>query len=189
MKPNQTAVDRIIHYSILLWDIKLTLFQLRKTMLLMRNLNFTSPTFKDLTEVEMALKRRETEIQYSCNILLDPLLEHKDFGHKKLGHWSVSVGEIAQGYCEYREILAYDNDKAIEFGKEYILLLTDYEDNVLGKFYKGELIPFTIAQHFIDKIPPRKIRPKGLYEVLVQTIERAILTRSSKQFDNDQKTG
>lgn len=181
MKPDQKAIDRIVYYSILLRDIKITLLQLRKAMLMIRGLGLTIPSFEDLRNVEEQLLNRTNEVQHACRLLLEPLLGGIDFGHAKLNHWSLSMNDIKCGYCDLEEIIKYNNnDKPTMFGRKYILLLNDYKDSTLGKFYGGELIPYEKAVHFIVDIPQKKDKIKGLYDAMIHNIEIAMRFRQSK---------
>ena len=120
------------------------------------------------------------EVMQSCRLLLFPLLEGIDFGHNYLNHWALSMFDIKQGYCELEEILQYSNNKPKMFGRKYILLLEEYNDLTLGKFYGGELIPLERAIHFINDIPKKKDKSKGLYEAMVDNITLAMRYRTSK---------
>ena len=186
MKPNETAIDRVIRYSLFLRDVRLTLLQLRKTAFMIRRLDLPTIPFNNLLDVEASLKRTEIEINTKCKLLLEPILRGIDFGHNRLNQWWLSTPEIEKGYCELEQILKYDtNNKPIMFGKQYILLLYDYTDSTLGLFYRGELIPYTTAIHFINNIPKKKVKIDSLYKVLMQTIETAIKHRSIKYLKND----
>jgi hypothetical protein len=180
VKPDATAINRVVYYSILLRNIRITLLQLRKTMLLIRGLNITIPSFEDLRDVEQELIHRAEEIQHACRLLLQPLLSGINFGHEKLNHWALSMNDIKCGYCELEEIISYKNDKPETFGKKFILLLSDYEDSTLGKFYSGELIPLEKAIHFVDNIPEKEDKVKGLYDAMVESITTAMRYRQSK---------
>jgi hypothetical protein len=179
VKPDPTVIRKVVHYSVLLRNIRLTLLQLRRTMLMIRGLNTTIPNFEDLREVEAQLMRRADEIQSACKLMLQPLLDGKDFGHTRLNHWSLSMGDIKCGFCELEEILAYNDDRPIQFGRKYILLLNDYTDSTLGKFYAGELIPLEKAIHFIDSIPIKENRITGLYDAVIRSLEMAMRYRQS----------
>jgi hypothetical protein len=74
-------------------------------MILIRGLSVTIPSYTDLKEVEVELIRRSEEIQNSCKLLLFPLLDGIDFGHRYLNHWALSMSDIKCGYCELEEIL------------------------------------------------------------------------------------
>jgi len=174
VKPDITAINRVIYYSSLTRESRLTLFQLRKTIVALRQLNFSIPSFNDLKYVESELIRRMDEIQNASKLLLEPLLEGKDFGHKYLNIWTFSASEIEQGYCKYEEIKGYKNAKPYLYGQNYVLLLRDYEDPTLGLFYGGSLINFTIAEKFIDNIPVKPWPLKGLYSTISKTIEIAL---------------
>jgi len=185
VKPDKSVINRVIYYSILIRDIRVTLLQLRKAMIMIRGLRITVPSFSDLREVETELIRRQNEVMQSCMLLLSPLLEGIDFGHKYLNHWVVSMHDIKQGYCELEEIIAYKNDRPNIFGRKYILLFDDYEDSTLGKFYSGELVPLEKAIHFIDNILPKKDKSKGLYEAVAESINLASRFRTSKLLSNE----
>lgn len=180
MKPNPSVMNRIEYYSILSRNIKITLLQLRKTKLLIRGLNITIPSFNDLNDVESELMKRYQEIENATRLLIEPLLEGIDFGHRYLDHWSLSMYDIKCGYCELEEILQYNKNAPIRFGRKFIMLVSDYDDSTLGKFYSGELIPFQTAIHFIDKIPKREDKIKGLHDAVIKTIELAARHRAKK---------
>ena len=118
----------------------------------------------------------DTNPHFSYWILL-PLLEGKDFGHRSFNHWAVSMNEIRDGYCEFEEILGYSETKPM-FGRRYILLLRDYEDSTLGKFYGGELIPYSVATHFLSNIPKKEDKIKGLFDAVIYDIEMAMRYRN-----------
>jgi hypothetical protein len=174
VKPDITAINKVIYYSSLTRESKLTLFQLRKTMAALRGLNFSIPSFNDLQNVELELLRRLDEIQHASRLLLEPLLEGKDFGHKYLNNWIFATSEIEQGYCKYEEIKGYKNARPYLYGQNYILLLRDYEDSTLGLFYGGTLINYATAEHFIDAIPFKPWPAKGIYGTILKTIELAL---------------
>ena len=178
VKSDASAINRVIYYSVLLRDIKLTLLQLRFTKVAIRNLSLTVPSFNDLNNVESELRRREIEVQQSCKLLLQPILEGIDFGHDYLNHWAVSMIDIRRGYCELEEILRYSNSKPAHFGRRYILLLQDFKDPILGNFVSGNLIDITTAIHFIDRIPENKSRPRGLYDAIINNLNLAIRYRT-----------
>ena len=168
MKTDQSVINRIEYYSILLRDIRITLLQLRITKLMIRGLSMTVPSYSDLNNIESELMRRGEEVQNSCRLLLQPILEGIDFGHAYLNHWAISMIDIRRRYCELEEILQYNgNHIPKRFGRRFILLLDDYEDPDLGIFRSGELIAIATAVHFIDNIPPKKGKLKGLYEAIV----------------------
>lgn len=171
VKPDITVINRIIYYSNLLREARLALFQLRKTKVAIRGLAFTIPDFRNLYDVEMGLMRRIEEIKYASELLLKPLLEGKDFGHKYLNYWSFSITDVEQGYCEYEEILKYKDGKPNIYGNKYILLLRDYPDPTLGLHYGGTLMNFATASHFINDIPRVQTNTKGLYNAIISSIE------------------
>lgn len=185
MIPDKTVINRVIYYSIISRDIKITLLQLRKTMIMIRGLGLTVPSYKDLKDVELELMYRANEIENSCRILLSPLFENIDFGHKYLNHWSFSMNDIKEGFCRLEEIVQYKNGKPHIFGRKYILLLHDYIDESLGKFYAGELVSYEKAVHFIDNIPPQKDKVKGLYDAIRTSIDIAVRYRTSKPLSNE----
>lgn len=185
VKPNATAINRIVYYSVLLRDIKITLLQLRRTILMVRGLGVTVPSYTDLKDVEVELIRRAGEVQLACRLLFMPLLEGIDFGHEHLNHWAVSMQDIKRGYCELEEILKYKDDRPELFGRKFIMLLRDFSDPTLGTWYAGELIPFEKAVHFIDSIPENKEKLKGLYDAMVQGIGIAIKYRLSKVLSDE----
>jgi hypothetical protein len=175
VKPDASAIKRIVYYSTLLRDIRLTLLQLRRTKLLIRNLGVTVPSFEDLNDVEVNLLRRAEEVKQASRLLLEPILEGIDFGHKRLDFWCFSVEDIKNGHCKLEEILNYDaSGKPLMFGRRFILLLEDYSDETLGKFYAGELVPLEKAIHFIDKMPVKETKVHGLREAMLQNIEEAM---------------
>lgn len=173
VKPNATVMNRVIHYSILQRDIKVALLELRKTKLIIRGLGLLTPNFNDLNEIEMQLIRRSEEIQNACKILLLPLFDGIDFGHKYLNHWALSMPDIRKGFTELEEIIQYKDDKPIIFGRRYIILLYDYTDPTLGIFYSGELIGLEKAIHFVDNIPEQKDKVKGMYDAVLDSIHIA----------------
>jgi len=177
VKPDITVINRVIYYSNLTRKARLSLLQLRKAMIMIRGLNFTIPSYNDLQSVEIELMRRLLEIQNASRLLLEPLLEGKDFGHKYFNQWTFSIPEIEQGFCALEEIKGYKDAKPYMYGYKYILLLRDYEDQTLGKFYGGSLIPLTIANNFIDNIPQKKLASKGLYNALINSFEMALRAR------------
>lgn len=170
MKPNQTSINRVIYYSILIRNIKLTLLQLRYTKVLMRGLDIMNLNFNDLNENELKLIHNMDELQNACRLLLFPIFDGIDFGHKYLDHWAIPMNDIKNGYCELEEILQYKEGRPLIFGRKYILLLYDYSDSTLGKFYGGELIELNKAIHFIDNIPLQKDKVKGLYDAILTNI-------------------
>jgi hypothetical protein len=178
VKPDSTVIERVIYYSILVRDIRITLLQLRKTKIMMRGLGIMNLNFNDLTENELKLIHHDEEIQNACKQLLLPLFEGIDFGHKYLNHWVIPMSDIKQGYCELEEILQYKSNRPLLFGRKFVLLLGDYTDPTLGKFYSGELIELSKAIHFIDKIPPKKDKVKGLYDAIRNSITLASRQRS-----------
>jgi hypothetical protein len=182
VKPEATAISRIEYYSILLRNIKVTLLQLRTTKLLIRGLGFNNPNFSDLDDVEMRLMCRHDEVQNACRLLLEPRFEGINFGHNRLNHWSLSMEDIKCGYCKLEEVIQYDKyGKPTKFGKKFILLLNEYVDPTLGKFYSGELIPIEKAIHFIDDIPEKKDKVKGLYDAVINSATIAARYRATKQ--------
>ena len=181
MKPNQTVIERVIYYSILIRNIRITLLQIRKTMLMIRGLNIQNLTINDLKENESVLLHSIEEIQTACKQMLVPIFEGIDFGHTYLNHWAIPMSNIKNGYCELEEILQYKEDKPLIFGRRYILLLYDYIDPSLGKFYGGELIELSKAIHFIDNIPQQPDRVKGLYDAIINSLMLATRTRTSNQ--------
>jgi hypothetical protein len=185
VKPNQTAINRIVYYSILQRDLRVTLLQLRKAMIMLRGLAFTIPSFNDLRAVELELISRSEEVQNNCKLLLLPILGNIDFGHKYLNHWAISMNDIKNGYCELEEIIQYKHGRPLIFGRKYILLLYDYQDSTLGKFYGGEIIELAKAIHFIDNIPPQKDKVKGLYDAILNSIELAMRYRTSNTLSHD----
>lgn len=187
MEPDPTVINRVIHYSILLRNIRLTLLELRKTMILIRGLSFTVPSYKDLKQVEEQLQNRAEEVQRACKSLLLPLFEGIDFGHDYLNHWAFSMNDIKYGYCELEEILNYGSDnKPKMFGRKYILLLRDYKDQNLGIFKAGTLINWVTASHFLNDIPEQPSKVKGLYDAIVSSMLMATNYRISKNlFKNE----
>lgn len=181
VKTDKTVVSRLIYLSTLLWKIKLTLLQLRRTMLMIRDLNLMVPNYKDLIEVEMQLIRRQDEIQNSCRLLLSPILMNIDFGHQKLNHWALSTNDIKRGYCELEEILTYNTKgNPVIFGRKYILLLVDHKDPILGEFVAGELLPLVNALAILDNIPEKKSVATGLYNAVLGSMQIALNYRTSK---------
>ena len=181
MKPSPTVMHRLEYYSILSRNIKITLLQLRKTKLLIRGLSLTIPSFNDLNDIELELIRRHEEIENASKLLIKPLLEGIDFGNERLDFWTLSMNDIKCGYCELEEILQYDErGRPTKFGKRFIMLISDYNDPILGKFYSGELIPFQTAIHFIDNIPKKKDKLKGLHDAVIRTIELAARHRAKR---------
>lgn len=185
VKPNATVIGRIVYYSILLKNIKITLLQLRRAMLMLRGLSITIPNYKDLKEVETQLMYRANEIQFACMILLKPIFKGIDFGHNTLNHWAISMSDIKRGYCQLEEILQYDGDKPKRFGRKFIVLLEDFNDGTLGKWYAGELIEWEKAQHFIDLIPEKVTTLKGLYEAVINHTLTAMNYRLSKRLSDE----
>jgi hypothetical protein len=179
MKPDATVINRVIYYSILIRDIKLTLLELRKTKLLMRGLAIQNLNFNDLTENELKLINNMWEVEKSCRLLLEPLFEGINFGHKYLNHWSLSMSDIRKGFAELEEIKQFKDSRPLIFGRKYILLLYDYTDKSLGKFYAGEVIELEKAIHFIDDIPERKDKVKGLYDAILNSIQLASRYRNT----------
>ena len=189
VKPDATVAERIKTLSILIVRFRITLLQLRKTMLLIRELSLTIPSYKDLQDVETELMSRCTEIEHSLRILMEPILQNIDFGHNRLNHWGVSTEDIRLGYCKLEEVIAYDiYDKPIRFGRKFIVLLNDFTDPTLGKFYSGELIPWSVASNFIDDIPESKGKMKGLYDAVIGSIELASRYRAKKHLLHDKET-
>ncbi len=185
MKPDKTVINRVIYYSNLIRESRLALFQLRKTMLAIRGLKFTIPSFNDLKDVEIELIRRIEEINNSSRLLLEPLFEGIDFGHKFLNNWTLSTTEIEQGYCELEEIKQYNNGRPYIYGRKYILLLRDYTDATFGTFYAGELIEFVKADHFISNIPIIKDTKRGLYNAIIGSIKLALRSNVHKSITNE----
>ncbi len=185
MKPDKTVINRVIYYSNLTRESKLALFQLRKTMLAIRGLKFTIPSFNDLKDVEIELMRRIEEINMSSKLLLEPLFEGIDFGHKLLNNWTLATTEIEQGYCELEEILQYNMGRPYMYGRRFILLLRDYVDPTLGKFYAGELIELVKASHFILNIPVIKDTKRGLYNAIIGSIELALRKNIHKSITDE----
>lgn len=185
VKPDISVIERIIYYSTLTREARLTLFQLRKTIVAIRGLKFTVPNYTDLNDVEIQLIRRIAEIQNSSRLLLEPLLEGKDFGHKYLNNWIISISEIEQGFCAFEEIKGYKDAKPYLYGNKYILLLRDYVDKSIGKFYGGSLISLTTAEHFINDIPKLEVPTKGLYNAVIKSIELALRQNISKPLSNE----
>lgn len=171
VKPNQNVIDRVIYYSILRRDIRVSLFQLRKAIIMIRGLRITIVSSPEMRDTEMELIRAVDSLENSCRLLLEPLFEGINFGHKYFNHWSIPMHDIHKGYCELEEIIQYKEDKPVIFGRKYILLLYDYTDSTLGKFYGGELIELSKAIHFIDNIPEKKDKLKGLYDAITSSIE------------------
>lgn len=172
---------RVEYYSILSRNIKITLLQLRKTKLLIRGLSLTVPSFNDLNDIELELMRRHEEIENASKLLIKPLLEGIDFGNEHLDFWTLSMYAIKCGYCELEEILQYDErSRPTKFGRKFIMLISDYNDSILGKFYSGELIPLQTAIHFIDKIPKKEDKIKGLHDAVIQTIDLAARHRAKR---------
>jgi hypothetical protein len=155
-------------------------------MILIRGLGLTVPSYKDLIEVETELINRANEIQHSCMLLLTPLLEGIDFGHKYLDHWAIPMSDIKNGYCELEEIVQYKEGKPLLFGRKFILLLYDYEDESLGRFYGGELIELSKAIHFIDNIPQKKDKIRGLYDAIISSIQLASRYKISNKLFKDE---
>jgi hypothetical protein len=180
-----TIMTRVIYYSILHRDIKISLLQLRMTKLAIRNLRTTIPSFNDLNDVEIELMHRSDEIQQSCRLLLEPLFEGIDFGHKYFNHWTIPIRDIRQGYCELEEIKQFKDRRPLIFGRKYILLLYDYTDSSLGIYKAGRLIELSHAIHFIDSIPPRKDKVKGIYDAIVANFELASRYRTSNIMPNE----
>jgi len=178
VKPDASVVKRLEFYSILMRDIKITLLQLRKTKLMIRGLRISSLTYSDLDEVEMKLIHNLEEVNNSCKRLLHPLLGGFDFGHERLNHWGFSIADIKLGYCKLEEILEYNKNKPVRFGKRFILLLDDYKDPTFGSYAAGDLINIATASHFIDDIPPRKNVNKGLYQAIIQSMVMAMNYRN-----------
>lgn len=186
VKPDITVINRVIYYSTLLRDIRITLLQLRKTMIMIRGLGLTIPSFNDLNNIEVQLIRRMQEIEAICKQLLQPLFEGINFGHEYLNHWAIPMSDVEKGYCELEEILQFKDHRPILFGRKFILLLQDYEDTTLGKFYGGELIELSKAIHFIEKIPGKvNNKKKGLYDAIRDSIELALRYRTSKTLSNE----
>lgn len=180
VKSDASVINRVVYYSILLRNLRLSLLQLRFTKLAIRGLGVTVPSYKDLDTVESELMRREIEIQQSCRLLLEPLFNGIDFGHTYLNHWAVSMIDIRRGYCELEEILQYGaNNIPKRFGRKFVLLLDDYTDPTLGNFRSGDLIGIATAVHFIDKIPEKENKVKGLYDAIINNINLAIRYRKS----------
>jgi len=181
VKPSKTAMNRIIYYSILIRNIRLTLLQLRKTMLMIRGLSVSAPHFTDLRDVELNLIHNQLQIQQACKLLIEPLLNGIDFGHKHVDNWSVNMRDIKQGYTELEEIVRYGSKKQSQiYGRKFILLHENFTDSTLGIFYSGELIELQKAIHFIDKIIPKSDKQKGLYDAMVNTTAMAMRYRTSK---------
>lgn len=181
VKPNQTVIERVIYYSILIRNIRITLLQIRKTMLMVRGLDIQNLTINDLKENELVLLHAIDEIQAACKQMLSPIFENIDFGHDYTNHWAIPMNDIKNGYCELEEIIQFKEGKPIVFGRKYILLLYDYIDPTLGKFYGGELIPLHKAIHFIDNIPKQQDKVKGLYDAIINSLVLATRTRNSNQ--------
>lgn len=181
VKPDTTVMQRVVKLSLLLRSTRISLLQLRHTMLCIRGLSFSIPSYNDLCNVESELMYRELEIHNACRLLLEPIFMGIDFGHRKLGHWAVSIHDIKYGYSELEEILQYGIDnKPIRFGRKFILLFEDFEDKeTLGKFYSGELISMNVAQHFIATIPKKEDKINGLYDAVVKNFELAARYRQS----------
>lgn len=179
MKPDPTVISRVIYYSILIRDIKITLLKLRETKILMRGLRIQNLNFSDLNDNELKLIHNMEEVEHSCKLLLEPLFEGIDFGHKYLNHWSLAMSDIKKAYAELEEIKQFKDNRPLIFGRKYILLLFDYTDSTLGKFYAGEIIELSKAIHFVDDIPERLDKVKGLYDAMLNSTQLALRYRNT----------
>lgn len=177
VKPDSTVIDRVIYYSILQRDIKVSLFQLRQAILMIRGLRISSISSKtnELSTLEVELLRTKDELETVTRRLLEPLFEGINFGHAYFNHWTIPMRDLKRGYCELEEIVRYiqhtDKPDELVYGKKYIMLLHEYNNPTLGKFYAGELIELSKAIHFIDLIPEQKDKQKGLYDAITSSIE------------------
>ena len=148
---------------------------------MIRGLGLTVPNFEDLRKVEEQLISRASEIQQACKLLLQPLFMGIDFGHDRLNYWTLSMNDIKFGYCELEEVVRYNSEDVPKiFGRKFILLIEDYDDSTLGKFYGGELIAYEKAVHFLPNIPKKEDKIKGLYDAMRHTLQIAMTYRQSK---------
>jgi hypothetical protein len=185
VRTDASVMRRIVYYSILLRNIKITLLQLRFTKLMISDLGMPIPSYNDLNNVESQLMSREQQMQHSCKLMLLPLFEGINFGHEHLNHWAISMIDIKRGYCELEEILQYDiKHKPKIFGRRFVMLLEDYKDPILGVFRSGELIKISTAIHFIDNIPESKDKVKGIFDAMINNMNMAITVRKSMQQSN-----
>lgn len=175
MRPDAKAIDRVIYYSYLNRDLNLTILQLRRTKLMLDNLRIFNINPRDLNDIELSLLSRRDELQNSARLIMEPLFEGIDFGHSELNFWTFSTKDIERNYCRFEEVLRRKGVTNTQiYGRSFIMLLEDYTDPTLGKFYCGELINLSTAAHFLNNIPKRKHRPKNLYDSMTDLLISAM---------------
>lgn len=183
MRPDSKAIERVIYYSYLHRDLNLTILQLRRTKLMLDNLRIFNINPNDLDEIETNLLSRRDELQNAARIIMQPLFENIDFGHSNLNHWVFSTKDIERNYCRLEEILRHKGVVSDPiYGRSFVMLLEDYTDPSLGKFYCGELINLSVAIHFLDSIPKRKQRPKNLYDSMTELLMTAMNSKRRTVF-------
>jgi hypothetical protein len=180
MKPDINVVIKVTQYSLLIRDLRLTLLQVRRAILMLNNLRIPIHNKEEMRNLESELLYKLEEVERSCKLLLQPVFGGIDFGNDKMNHWHFSSEDIRNGYCRLEEVLHYKNDRPVSFGRRYILLLEDYTDNVLGKFYGGELVPLETAVDFLDNIPVRTEKVKGVFDAYINNLSLAMSYRTKR---------
>lgn len=180
---NASAVERIIRYSLYIWEIGLALLQLRKLKTMINSIGHISNTMVyNLDEIEAALIRRRDELNNACRLLLLPLLEGKDFGHSSLNRYYFGQNEIKDGYLLFEEVKGYTSiGIPIRNGMKYVLLLTPYYNKQLGQFDAGVLYNYEQVKSFIDiealrpamEIHKRKV--KSVFDSMHDSIGNALI--------------
>ena len=180
---NASAVERIIRYSLYIWEMGLALLQLRKLKTMINSIGHISNTMvSNLDEIEAALTRRRDELNNACRLLLLPLLEGKDFGHKCLNRYYFGQNEIKDGYLLFEEVKGYTTiGLPVRNGKKYVLLLTPYYNKQLGAFDTGVLYDYEQVKSFIDMEALRpameiyKHKVKSVFDSMQDSIGNALI--------------
>lgn len=186
LEQNEQAINRLIKYSVYLWEIGLTLLQLRRTKNMINAISIISVPSKDaLNDIEMELTHRRDELNKACKNLLLPILQGKNFGHVQLDRYFFGQTELKEGYALYQEIAGFSySGNPTYTGRKYVLLLVDHTDEKLGKFRAGELLDFEIAKYFIGNlyIKSGKYRAssKTIFHSMHDTIGLYLKTRGMK---------
>jgi len=178
---NMSAIERVIRYSTLIWEIGLTLMQLRRAKLMINTIGIISnPQSGYIDEIMTSLERRKLELNNACKLLLLPLLQGKDFGHIKLDRFFFGQTEIKDGYAVYELVVGYDSlGLPIRNGQRYVLFLCPYYHPILGKFEEGGLYNFEIVKGFLNEVTPAskkyRRRIRSIFDSMHDTIANALI--------------